>query len=61
MNVSSAGLAPVSRTQNIASAREATETPGVPDHDGDGDDTGRATQAKATLPQDIGKAVDKTA
>ena len=61
MNVSSAGASQVAQTHLTTATREATETPGAPDHDGDADDVAPAATTKAALPQGVGTAVDKTA
>ena len=61
MNVSSAGAAQIAQTQATTASREAAETPGVPDHDGDADDGGQVAATKAALPPGVGQAVDKTA
>lgn len=62
MNIASTGHA--QPPQAASAAREAAETPGVPDHDGDADDTAAAAAsppAKAALPSGVGRSVDKTA
>lgn len=60
MNVSSIG-APISGPQAATPGKEAAEAPGVPDHDGDADDSGQAPAARAPLPAGVGTSIDKIA
>ena len=60
MNVSSA--ASVARTQATVASKEAAETPGAPEHDGDADDAASAAATvKAAPGPGTGTKVDKTA
>ena len=61
MNVSSAGGVSVARTQATIASKEAAETPGAPDHDGDADDAASAASVKAAPAAGTGTRVDKTA
>jgi hypothetical protein len=59
MNVSMSSLSSLMRAQ-AAPRGEAAETPGMPDHDGDGDDgaaSASTLRASATAPG-VGKTVD---
>lgn len=60
MSISSVSSSSV-MASTMARPPEAMEAPG-PDHDGDSDDTGGATQAlQAALPAGVGQTVDKIA
>jgi hypothetical protein len=60
MNVSSA--ASVARTQATMASKEAAETPGAPEHDGDADEAASAAASvKAAPAPGTGTRVDKTA
>lgn len=57
MNVSMSSLASLARSQT-AMRGEAAETPGMPDHDGDGDDVAAAAPRGSATASGVGKSVD---